>query len=191
MRKHHPSNLTDEQWAIIEPLIPVNTLGRPREVDIREVLNTILYPNRSGCEWDLLPHDLLTKSPVHDSLAPWRDTGTWQVILDAMRRRVREVAGKEPSPSAGSLDSQTVQGSEVGGGRGYDGGEELRGVTRHILVDTSGLLPAVAVTAASDDDGTSAPEVLARLTASGDFAHPCDRLLPPSRSNLLASWVPR
>jgi transposase len=99
MRKPYPSDMTDQQWDIIQPLIPVNRLGRRRKVDMREVLNTIFYQAKSGCQWDMLPHDLLPKSTVHDYFSQWRDDGTWQTINDALRQKVRLAAGREPSPS--------------------------------------------------------------------------------------------
>jgi len=96
-RKGYSSDLTDEQWPIIEPLIPASKHGgRPREIDMREVLNTIFYLNRTGCQWDMLPHDLLPKSTVYDYFARWRADGTWQRILDALRAGVRIAVGREP-----------------------------------------------------------------------------------------------
>ena len=119
MRKAYPSDLTDQQWEIIEPLIPVHRLGRPREVDMREVVNTIFYLNRSGCQWDMLPHDLLPKSTVYDYFAQWRDDGTWQRILDALRQQVRVGRRREsraPVPAASTARRSRPPKSATNGG---------------------------------------------------------------------------
>jgi putative transposase len=165
MRKAYPSDLSDEQWAILQPLIPpAKHGGAPRTVDMREILNTLFYQNRSGCQWDMLPHDLLPKSTAYDYFRRWRDDGTWQRLVDALRVQVRVAAGREETPSAGCIDSQTVKTTEIGGVHGYDGGKKVNGRKRHIVVDTMGLLLVVAVTSAALDDGSHAWRVLRKLS---------------------------
>jgi putative transposase len=164
-RKPYPSDLTDDQWSLIAPLIPpAKPGGIARTVDMREVVNTLLHSSRTGCQWRFIPHDLLPKSTVRDYFAAWKADGTLQGILDVLRRRIRKEAGREEDSSAACIDTQTIKTHHQGADSTVDGGKKVKGRKRHTVVDTLGLLLAVAVAAGSLHDGRSAPGVLGKLS---------------------------
>ena len=162
-RKPYPSDLTDAQWARLEPLLPpAPGGGRPRTIDLREVVNAILYRLHNGCAWRALPHDFPAEGTVRDYFHRWRRSGLWAKIHDAFRRRVRQAAGRDAEPSAAIIDSPSVKGTRTSGSKGYDAGQKVKGTKRHLLVDTIGLLLCVVVHPANIQDRDGAKLVLSR-----------------------------
>jgi putative transposase len=167
MRQSYPSDMTDAQWELLADLFPEAKTGRPREVSIPDVVDAIFYVNRTGVQWRYLPHDYPRWDVVYSYFRKWAKDGTWDKVQRVLREGVRQMAGREATPSLACVDSQSVKGTECGGDHGIDGHKKINGVKRHILVDTMGLLLAVVVTAASVTDAKAAREVFQRATAEG------------------------
>ncbi|HEX2805418.1 MAG TPA: IS5 family transposase [Kineosporiaceae bacterium] len=150
----YPSDLTDKQWALIEPMVPLRSGGRPAIHPRRRIVEAILYVNRTGCSWRQLPHDFPPWDTVYWYFKRWNAEGTTDRIHNALRDAVRDAVGRDPMASAGIVDAQSVKGADTVGTstRGYDAGKKVNGRKRHVVVDTIGLLVVVLVTAASVQD---------------------------------------
>jgi putative transposase len=167
-RKTYPSDLNEAEWLFLLPLIPLaKSGGRPRRVDIREILNAIFYILRSGGAWRMLPHDFPAWQTVYGYFRAWRKAGLWEQINDALRESVREQAGRAIEPSAGIVDSQSVKTTETKGERGHDAHKKVTGRKRHILVDVMGLLLTVVVHAADIPERAGAKLLLQRAVTKG------------------------
>ncbi len=157
----YSSNMTDGEWALLEAFMPDRCrLGRPRKVDLRAVVDAILYILSAGCAWTLLPREFPPVSTVQGYFYRWRDDGTWERINHALVMAAREALGREASPTAGVIDSQSVKTTEAGGPRGYDAGKKVKGRKRHILTDTNGFLVNAMVHPADIQDRDGAPDLL-------------------------------
>jgi putative transposase len=154
--KTYPTDLTDAQWGILEPLLPKPKRRGRRPVERRRILNGLFYLVRAGCAWRLLPKEFGPWETVYGCFRRWRGQGLWALIHEILRTFVRREAGRRTQPTAAILDSQTVRSADHAGTRGYDAGKKTKGRKRHILVDTLGLWLWVCVTPAnlSEQGGT-------------------------------------
>lgn len=168
---HYPTDISDEQWALLQPLLPKPQWhpGGPgrKPMDLRRVLNGIFYVNKTGCQWRMMPKDLGKGHTIYGYFRRWRREGVWACVMDTLRQWERQSQGRLPEPSACCADSQSIKTATQGEDVGFDGHKKIKGRKRHILVDTLGLIVAVVVTAANSDDRQGLVALMKRYFACG------------------------
>jgi putative transposase len=167
-RKRDPTDLPNKQWKRIKQLFPAaKPGGRKRTTDLREVVNAILSVTKGAIQWRMLPHDFPPHNTVSGYFWQWRNAGVWKRVHDTLHAQVRQEAGRHKHATAGCLDSQSVKSTQVPGVRGFDAGKLVKGIKRHLLVDTMGLLVVIVVTAARVQDRDGAKLVFQQLRGQG------------------------
>ena len=167
----YATDVTDDQWELLQPLLPEHTWrpggpGRP-PCDVRRMLNGILYLNQTGCQWRLVPKEFGHWSTIYGYVKRWRRDGVWARVMETLRQWERRSLGRQPEPSAGSIDSQSIKTATQSEDIGFDGNKKLKGRKRHILVGTLGLIIAVVVTSADTADRLGLVELLSQYFADG------------------------